>query len=293
MAWDTKSQGSQSGGQGWVKEGNFEILLIREEPIKVRFLTVDVDVEKIMSEQTLTREQAQEYINTVLLFDEWVMPISHWEHKIPAIAGQRYFSTVPCQGKLSCPLCMENDTARANGVTENKFLPYPVSKKFYVPAFVYSLNKVLFIRQTEQFFDDIATYINKHGSNSAFELSKTGKGFNTRYKSIYDGEAEGIPDDLKYLSPKELDFDVSQADIDKQISGQGGGSPRESSNDATPVTPAPTGDVSEFKIPFGNHKGKTINEVYIEGDEAYLKFIVENSAGLLKDNVVKFLADKK
>ena len=185
---------------------------------------------------------------------------------------------------------MDNDSARENGVEENKLLPYPIAKKFFVPAYVPSLKRVLFVKNTEQFFEDIGTYINKHGSNSAFELSKSGKGFSTRYKAIYDGPAEPLPKELEYLSPRELDPTISDDDVKKAMSGQGSGP--KIRNEETTDAPAQgaSDNPADFKIPFGTHKGKSIKEVYDSVDEkgiskAQLEQIIEK-ANALRNKIV-------
>lgn len=301
MAWDTKNQGNQGGSKDFIREGNVDILLIKETPTKVRFLTIEPDIDQIMSDQKLTREQATEFVNTVLMFDEWIMPIAHWEHKISKIEGKRYFSKIACQGKLSCPMCAQNDIDKSNGIEKNQELSYPVGKLFCVPVYVYDLKRVLFVKQYEDFFEDVGTYINQNGADSTFNLSKSGKGYKTRYKAIFSGKADPIPEGLKYLSPNELDFTMDHDKILKAMNGMGTGHntstyakkrEEEQVNNDTIVDAGATGDAGSFVLPFGKHKGKTLAGLK-EEDPEYLTFISTNSAGLTKDKVDEFLASTK
>ena len=89
-----------------------------------------------------------------------------------------------------CPLCAENQGAKENGITENKMLPYPVRKRFIAPAWVSRLKKVLFVKQSQEFWEEVGMYIDQNGLDIEFDIYKTGKGFNTKYKAIYIGKAK-------------------------------------------------------------------------------------------------------
>ena len=131
---------------GYVEEGNIKKFKFTTQAQRVRFLTEDIDVEQVMSEQKMSREEAVDYINRTIGREKWLA---------------------------------ENEKARAQGVTENKMLPYPVRKRFVCPAYVYDLKMVLYVIGAEDFFSSIAKYIEKNGSDIDFELSKEGKGFDS------------------------------------------------------------------------------------------------------------------
>lgn len=294
MAWDMEGQkGKSASSQGYVKEGNIDVYLFNETPTRVRFLTEDVDIEKIMSEQKLTREEASEYVNTVMIYEKWIVPISRWEHTIPGIQGQRYFNTVICAGKRECSLCMENDKAKNNNATiDNKSLPYPVRKRFFVPAFFYNMGKILFVKGAQDFFEEIAAYISKNeGKDVDFEIYKTGKGFSTKYKSLFLGESKDKIDCDFGVLPSDLDFSVTEEEIKKKIS-IGGFQKDKESNSQVPVNTDETNvSASAFKIPFGTHKNKTISEVS-DIDPEYLNFLSTNSSGLLQTKITEFFQGK-
>lgn len=284
MGWNMDNQGGKSSsGQAFVKEGNIDVFMFSEKETKVRFLTENVDIEQIMEEKKITREEAVEYVNTELIFKKWIMPISYWEHTIPQIQGQRYFSTQICQGKRACPLCFENEAAKNNGVTENKLLPYPVRKRFYVPAYFYDLQKVLFVKASQDYFEEIAKYINKNDGPVDFEIYRSGKGFGTKYHSTFIGAASNKEKIEVGLSPEELDFTATEKEIQDKISTRGFVKHDSESGETTD-----TGSAGDFKIPFGEHKGKSIHEVY-QIDEKYINFLLENSSGVIQDKVKAYL----
>lgn len=277
--FDKQNSGSR---QGWVKEGNIDVFLFKQDPERVKFLTEDIDINKIMSEKKMTREQAQEYVEIELMFKKWIRPIGHWEHIIPSIPNQRFFSTIPCQGN-SCILCDENGKAKSNGVTENKLLPYPMRKRFIVPAYFYSLERVLFVKQTEEFFKDIAVYIDRQGSDIMFDIFKEGKGFNTRYKSIYIGSSDSVPK-IDLIPPEQIDLTISDEVILKAIGNTIPDFPPKEENG---------GDAGAFEFPFGSYKGHTVKQVYDMGEIDYLNFLKENSSGLVQKKVAEFLSGNK
>jgi hypothetical protein len=279
--WGDFNKQNTGSRQGWVREGNIDVFLFKQDPERVKFLTEDVNIDQIMSEKKMTREQAQEYVEIELMFKKWIRPIGHWEHVVPSIPNQRFFSTLPCQGS-GCILCGENDKAKASGVTENKLLPYPMRKRFIVPAYFYSLERVLFVKQTEEFFKDIAVYIDRQGSDVMFDIFKEGKGFNTRYKSIYIGPADQVPK-IDLMSPEQIDLTVDEQTVRKTIGNTIPDFPPEETN----------GDAGGFEFPFGSYKGHTIKQVYDMGETEYLTFLRENSSGLVQKKVAEFLDGHK
>ena len=306
MAWGNFNNQSGRANLGYVEEGNAKCFVFSDTPTRVRFLTEDISTEDVMSSMKISREEAADHIFTKMSQDHWVFPKSYWEHSIPSIPNKRFFSTVHCDGKNVCELCSENDAAKANGVTENKLLPFPVRKRFIVPAYVYDLKMVLYVRGAEDFFNDIAAYVNKHGSAVDFDIYKTGKGFNTAYKAVFDGQSkEQLPEGLVVMSPRELTLSVTRDEIKRRIDG----TPAEKTNnpnvrdyhekhDAPAQAPATqtaapsvaqTATGKEFTIPFGTHKGKTFNDLVSSGNGEYIKFLAENSAGEVQKKAKEFL----
>jgi hypothetical protein len=319
MGWGGYGDRKAGGNQGYVMEGQVPIYTFTETPTRVRFLTEDVDVERVMSEKGIVREEAEDFIATKLSQERWLMPVARWEHTIKEIPGKRFFSTVVCPGRGVCFLCAENDKDKENGVSENKLLSYPVRKRFFVPAYVYDMNRVLFIRGAEDFFDDVATYINKHGSNCDFEVFKTGRGFNTKYKVVFTGaETANLDVDAsRVLAPKDLDFMLDTEEWRRRIEGGPGArapGPRiDASRPAGSVEPigreaasgapvkvdsgaaakAPKSKPGDFALPFGSHKGRTLKQLYDLGEEEYVTFLATQGAGLVQERAKAFLEEVK
>ena len=318
--------GDKKGGanQGFVMEGKVPIFTFSETAVKVRFLTESVEVEDVMAKESWAREQAEDFINTKLIHDKWIMPVARWEHSIKEIPGKRFFTTVVCRGRGACELCAENDVAKDQGITENKLLPYGVRKRFYVPAYFYEMKRVLFVRGAEDFFDDIASYLGKNGINSDFEIWKAGKGFNTKYKSVFLGVGEPLEVDWASIpAPKDLDFSLDDAEWRRRIDGGPGartaapsGAPATQAAPAAAQTSPSAREVppsspdapkhgavdvgskpmetktADFVVPFGTHKGKTLKQLFDLGEEEYIEFLAEQGAGLVKQKATDFLVGK-
>lgn len=302
MAWDLDGQKPKSGsGQSadWVEEGNIEVFVFKQEPKRCRFLTEPVDLEKLMSEQQLSREQAQEYVNTELMWQQWIMPIGMWEHVIPQIPGQRYFSTIPASRDPENPITKANEQARQNGTTENKMLPFPLRKRFLVPAYFYGYDKVLFVKQSEEFFKDVAEYINRQGHMIDFDLYKEGKGFQTKYKAMFVGEAENKDpvSNFEMLAPNEINMEPAEEEIQRKLGNTSKSKSSVNQNKGTEeakpqeakAEPETSGEAGEFVMPFGSHKGKTLQQIWDEGNTEYLEFIRDNSAGAVQKSVAAYL----
>lgn len=289
-----------SSNSGYVEEGNVKKFKFTETPQRVRFLTEDVDVEQVMSEQMMSRDEAVDHINRTIGTKKWLAPKSFWEHSIKAIPNVRFFSTVCCTGRMGCPLCSENDVARERGVSENKFLPYPVRKRFVCPVYVYDLKMVLYLVAAEDFFQDVSRYITKNGNAIDFEVSKSGKGFDTKYNAFFLGKSTEELPKLNILAPEDVDLfcgneelrrrvgDVSQTTVKPPV-------PQGNVNNDTPPR-----DVSEssqtaqdkFTLPFGTHKGKTLEEVEQIAGIDYIKFLADNSVGTVQSEAQKYLRSK-
>lgn len=330
MGWNTNAGGGRSGERpAFIQEGNLEIMLFTEEKQRVTFLTQDIDVEQVMSQNQLTREQAMEYIYTEMARTMWINPYDYWSHDVPSITGSRFFSTIACVGRQTCFCCAENDKAKASGITENKMLPYPVKKKYLVPVWVYSMNRVLFIRQNQAFMDSIGEYLNKFGSNSDFDVWKTGKGFSTNNHSMYLGpRGVDFPQTpLQMIMPNQIDFGVTQEEINKKIgvtSAQQQTPPVQQpaqSYQAQPVVqpvqpvqpvqgngPAPVqtyqvppgttvnvqpaqSNAGAFIIPFGMYKGQSLEQAYAQ-DPATIIFFRDKGNGLVQTKAAEFLTSK-
>lgn len=282
---------------GYVEEGNIKKFKFTTQAQRVRFLTEDVDVEQVMSEQKMSREEAVDYINRTIGREKWLAPKSFWEHSIKSIPNQRFFSTVACVGKTGCLCCAENEKARAQGVTENKMLPYPVRKRFVCPAYVYDLKIVLYVIGAEDFFSSVAKYIGKYGSDVDFELSKEGKGFDTTYSAFFLGKSTEKLPELKVIAPADVDLFCGEEEACRRMTG-GTSKPKspvhgeESSFESTKVTTDEKPSVepsAEFKMPFGTHKGKTFAEIEQIDGRDYIKFLSENSVGTVQIEAEKYL----
>jgi hypothetical protein len=310
---------STKGGTGarrdWVDEGNVPIYIFQEEPDRVRFLLEEPDFAAIAEERSVTPDEAQEIAYTQLMWERWYMPVPQWEHVIPSIPGKRYFSTQACLGMQVCPMCAENQAAKDRGVAENKMLPFPVRKRFLAPAWVSRLNKVLWVKQSQEFWEEVGQYIEKNGTDIEFDIYKTGKGFNTKYKSIYVGKAKGKAKEPE-LAPDEMDFTPSDEDMARKLgqetsnptsgASSGGGArktekPKSSSDDSSDDTGEETKpsalsgdseDPGEFVIPFGSHKGKSVRELFDSGEVQYLQFLESRSSGLVQETVSAFLKEE-
>lgn len=294
--WGGYAKSNGKANNGYVEEGNAKCYMFSEEPTRVRFLTEDISVEQVMSDKKITREEAEDFVYTKLSQDRWVMPKSYWEHSIKEIPGKRFFSTATCLGRNRCQLCVENDIAKNNGITENKLLPFPVRKRFIVPAYFYDLGLVLMVRGNEEFFDGIANYIAKNGVNCDFDIYKKGKGFNTTYHAIFDGiSKDALPEGLVIQSPRELDTFCGHDELTRRVEG---GKPKDApyqKKEEIPETGAKepgekqTESEGEFKLPFGTHKGLTFDQLQKAGNGDYIKFLAENSAGEVQKKAKEFL----
>lgn len=250
-----------------------------------------------MSEQKMSREEAVDYINRTIGREKWLAPKSFWEHSIKSIPNQRFFSTVACVGKTGCLCCAENEKARAQGVTENKMLPYPVRKRFVCPAYVYDLKMVLYVIGAEDFFSSVAKYIEKNGSDIDFELSKEGKGFDTTYSAFFLGKATEKLPDLKVIAPADIDLFCGEEEARRRMTGGTfkpkspvhGEEPKQDFDDVKEIEPLPKAEGGEFKMPFGTHKGKTFAEIEQIDGRDYIKFLSENSVGIVQIEAEKYL----
>lgn len=292
---------------GYIEEGNVKKFKFTTQAQRVRFLTEDVDVEQIMFEQKMSREEAVDYINRTIGREKWLAPKPFWEHSIKSIPNQRFFSTVACLGKTMCLCCAENEKARAQGVTENKMLPYPVRKRFVCPAYVYDLKMVLYVVGAEDFFSSVAKYIEKNGSDIDFELSKEGKGFDTTYSAFFLGKATEKLPDVKVIPPADIDLFCGEEEARRRMTG-GTSTPKSpvhgeesrittdekpsvnpNFNNMKNTEPLPKAEGGEFKMPFGTHKGKTFAEIEQIDGRDYIKFLSENSVGTVQIEAEKYL----
>lgn len=293
--WGDFADSSNSVGSnlGYVEEGNVKKFKFTDKAQRVRFLTEDLDLSKIMSDKKITREEAIDYVNRTVAKEKWVMPKSFWEHTVKSIPNQRFFSTIVCTGRNQCVCCLANEQAKENGVTENKFLPYPIRKRFICPAFVYDLNMVLYVVGNESFFGGIAKYIEKHGSDIDFELSKSGKGFDTKYEAFFLGKSETpLPAGLEVIAPKDLDLFCGAEEVKRRIEG-GSSAPKSPVHGEEPkrdVEPSASSADGEFKLPFGTYKGKTFAEIEQTDGREYIEFLAKNSVGTVQQEAEKYLS---
>jgi len=298
MAWGKYKEGSGSGARkDWVSEGNLDLFVFSQEPTRCRFLTEDVSAEDVMAEMKCTREEAEDHLYTKVSQDRWVLPRAYWEHQIKEIPGVRFFATAACGGRGRCPLCDENDRAKENGVSENKLLPYPVRKRFLVPAFFYALNRVLFVRAADDFFDTVADYVNKNGSGCDFDIYKTGRGFDTKYKAVFVGASSG-PAPSVSIAPRDVQIVPDEAELNRRLAGGKRPDPEQrpaaaSQQQAAPEAVTAAAEVAtpsdSFKIPFGTHKGKTFEDLAAAGEGAYIKLLAENGMGIVQRKARDFL----
>lgn len=309
MGWN---HGSGSGGSRaeFVMEGQVPLYVFTETPTRVRFLTEDYGVEDLMQELGVVREQAEEVLNTKVIHERWVQPVARWEHQIKEIPGKRYFSTMVCRGRQVCELCQTNEEAKAQGVSENKMLPFPVRKRFFVPAWFYDMKRVLYVRAAEDFFDDVATYVNRSGSACDFDIYKQGKGLNTKYKVVYVGPSKDEVDlaSLTLIKPKDLNFTLDAEEWERRVNGrpaaaQGGSASAAEQKPAEYAVPPGAGPATaepvqqpakaepEFTIPFGSNKGRTFKELLQSGDRDYILFLAKNGSGEVQKRAQDFARD--
>jgi len=301
MGWGNYKDNNSKKDLGFFEEGNVKLFQFSETPKKIRFLVKEISVEDIMFQQKISREEAEEYKNTKLQFEEWIQPVSFWIHTIKAIPEVRRFSKVVCLGKSLCKLCESNNHKRAEGVTENKFLPFPVNKQFVAPIYVYETNEIMYIRSGQDFFDDISVYIDKFGTEVDFDVFKTGQNLDTRYKSIYLGPNNDKTLFSEPMKPKELNFDIGADELNKRL----GVTPSNKNQQETKVesksdipkveTNVSVGNPIDglMVINFGSHKGKTVKEIFDFGEIDYLKFLAKEANTVVKEYVSKFLEGKQ
>lgn len=290
------SSSSMSSNLGYVEEGNIKKFKFTNNVQKVRFLTEDIDIEGVMADHGMSREEAIDYINRDIGRKKWLAPKAFWEHSVKSIPNQRFFSTIACVGRAGCLCCAENEKAREQGVTENKMLPYPVRKRFVCPAYVYDLKMVLYVIGAEDFFAGIAKYIQKNGSDIDFEISKEGKGFDTKYNAFFLGKSTEKLPKLDVIPPADIDLFCGEEEAHRRITG-GVSKPKSPVHGEEPkVTIEPSVDVppastvaDEFKMPFGTHKGKTFAEIEQVDGRDYIKFLAENSVGTVQTEAEKYL----
>lgn len=302
MSWKFENTGGRGVRKDWVQEGNVPLYIFKTESDHIRFLVKDFDIGKIARSKKISKEEAEEYAYTNLLWEKWIMPVPLWEHTIPGIQGVRYFSVAACAGLQKCPLCAENNVAKEKGVTDNKMLPYSVRKRFVVPIWSYRLEKLLYLKQSQDFFEEIASYIDKHGINIDFDVFKTGKGFNTKYKAIFLGEAQLKDLDVKPMLPGKVSMILDAETLAKRLGEAPSFEPEEiekekaeSKNkeedddfeDDIPVTDDE--DPGVFELPFGSHKGQTLRELFELGERNYLDFLKTKSSGVVQQKVTAFL----
>jgi hypothetical protein len=249
MGWGNFS--SQGGGSqkrasqlGYVMHGDVPVYLFTEKPTLCRFMTKDVDIEEVMRQNNMIKEQAEEYIINELSHQEWIMPKPVWRHTIPPLKDStgkmtRYFSTSVCWGKF-CPLCEENQIAKQNGVDSNQMLPFPISKRYYSPAYFYDLKMILFVENGEDFFEDVGAYINKHGSDIDFEIFSVGQSVEKRYKITFNGPSQFKYADILAAGHTIISPDAfSPIDIPEEIKRKVTGGRREGSYQQTaPANPS-------------------------------------------------------
>lgn len=231
MGWNFSQQGNRGTGvaKDFIDEGNLPVYMPKTEQDRIRFLIKPFDLEGIAAANSITSEEANELVMTTLYLEDWMVPIEVWEHNIPGIQGERYYSTHVCPGSRECPLCEANNEKKEQGITENKLLPYPWRKRFLAPIWVYRLKKVLYLKQSQFLFEEMNAYIEKNGLDIDFDVWKTGKGPNTRYHSIFLGKAERSIAQIKpvIVLPKDIDWENTPESLAKKL----GKTPRSASND--------------------------------------------------------------
>lgn len=304
--WNTNGNSSSSGGgsKQFVNECGLDMMLISETKERVSFLTENIDVDQVMSLKQMTKEQATEHIYTVMAEEKWINPKAYWEHQVPSIPNQRFFSTIPCQGKFNdCKCCNDNE---ASGAEENKLKPFPIRKKFLVPVWVYSMNRVLWIRQNEKFINAIGGYINQNGANIDFDVWRTGKGFSTEYHSMFIGPRSADLSSVVVTPPNKIDFTLSLEEINKRINGSLKSAsstqqftPSQPFNEykppiqeLPPVQSQTSASAGSYIMPFGTFKGQTLEAVFQAGEVEYIKFNATQGAGLVQAKASEFLKEK-
>jgi len=261
-----------SGGRGFVTEGNVSTLLLRKEHRRVQFL-FEVFNPKPYEKKGMSEEEIKELFQSKLKWETWYEPVSHWEHSV--VEGGK-FSATACSG-TGCKFCIKNDVAKKNGVEENKMLPYPMRLRYALPAWVYDFERLLFIKQASQFFEEVGAYVDKHGSAIDFEVYKIGAGLDTQYKSIFLEKAEPITG-IDVMLPNELNFIAAENRDFKEFAEEGAANNHGSS-------------AGSFVIDFGDYKDRTLKEIWDSGDKAFLEFLAMKTTGTLKKKADQFLSE--
>ena len=305
MGWRFDGNSNRSGvRRDFIQEGIVDLYLFKEEQDRVHFLIEPVDVQAVAKEKSITVPEAEELIYTKLSWDKWLYPgepLSVWEHVISAVPQKRFFSAVVCPGMNACRLCAENNEAKARGVTENKLLPFSVRKRFILPLWSFALKRVLYMKQSQDFLGEIDRYIEKNGVGIDFDMFRIGRGFNTKYKSIYVGKSKMGELKDTVMSPDEVrtGIIISDEELSKRLGDLPEFPPKEmaAGSAETSVTQAPNvtddEDVDAFALPFGTHKGRTLRELWDLGEEQYLEFLAQKASGIVNEKVKEFLAKVK
>jgi len=260
--WNLNNSNKDTKSQGFIHQGNVDVFLFTREKQRVTPLFCAVGSG-----------------------DVWTQPVELWEHNIKEITGIRFFSTTVCPGRDRCQLCAENRTARENGVSENKFLPYPVRKRYVIPVWHYQMNRVLYLVAAQSFFEDMIVYIEQN-SEADFEIWKTGVGFETRYRLLHIPDTRLTKQErdelLKTLRPSQIDLTDNEETLRKKTIGKAeilDNNTMSEQNDAEDV----------FCLPFGQEKGKTLSQLHQEGKDKLIEFYAEHATGRVQEESRRWL----
>lgn len=284
MVWDLGA----SDVRDFVTEGNVPVLLFRKKERRVQFLFKMFDA-KPYEKKKMSEEEIKELYQSKLKWEHWYEPVAHWEH---TVIENGKFSAVACAG-AKCTCCETNAGAKDKGVTDNKMLPFPMRKRFALPVWVYDLEQVLYIKQAQQYFEEVGAYVDKHGNDVDFGVYKTGAGLDTRYHLIFIGKADLVsvetmlPNELDFIAPENKDFqEWAEEDDPANVRG---------------TTVTPEGGIESdmeigkkagaFVIDFGDYKDKTLKEIWDSGDKEFLNFLVMKTDGVVKKKAEEFLKE--
>jgi len=281
---------STSRNRGFVNEGNVPVYLFSREPTLVQFI-VDRFQEELYKKQGKTDEEIQTIFTAEAQID-WINPVGLWEH---TVRNGGKFSTAFCiGGRDGCKYCEPNSEAKDSGVTENRMLPYPMRRRHVLPAWFYDQQKLLYVKQASDFFDELATYLEEHKKGTKyipldFKIFKQGEKLDTRYKLMFIGPSKEKIKPKDLMKPNKLDFiPVEQKDFREFAEGD-----EDKESLVNKDLPGDKTPAKDFMIDFGSYAGQSLQEIWDSGDKEFIVFLRDKSTGVVQEKAKAFMKGKK